>query len=77
MKKITLKSHPLVHTPGLLRYAEVGYRSSKGRGRTPFVNIFTEGYNMDRKVVVGLLSGKIPYLVVGDTVVLEVKEGQV
>ncbi len=77
MKKITLTSHPLVHTPGMLRYAEAGYQTSKGRGRTPFINIFAEGYGLDRKVVVGLLSGKIPYRVEGDTVVLEVKEGQV
>jgi hypothetical protein len=50
-----------------------GYRTSKGKGRTPFINIFAEGYSLDRKVVIGLLSGKIPHKVEGDAVVFSVE----
>lgn len=73
MKTYRLTSVPLVNTPGLLAYAAHGYKTSRGRGRTPFINIFAQGYNLDRKVVVGLLSGKIPHEVEGDTVVFSVE----
>ncbi len=73
MKTYRLTSVPLVHTPGLFAYAMQGYRTSKGKGRTPFINIFAEGYSLDRKVVIGLLSGKIPHKVEGDAVVFSVE----
>jgi|APGre2960657404_1045060.scaffolds.fasta_scaffold04074_5 hypothetical protein len=71
MKSYELGSHPMVFTPGMLNYCMTGYRTSKGRGRSPFIKIFHEGYGLDRKLVVGLLSGKIPYKVVGESVVFE------
>lgn len=71
MKSYKLVSHPMVHTPGMLKYCMAGYRTSRGRGRSPFIKIFHEGYGLDRKLTVGLLSGKIPHRVEGDTVVFE------
>jgi len=55
----------------MVRYCIAGYRTSKGRGRSPFIRILHEGYGLDKKLVTGLLSGKIPHRVEGDSVVFE------
>lgn len=71
-KKVIIESCPFVNSPRMLEYAMCGYKTNKGRGRTPFINIFAQGYNMDRKIVIGLLSGKIPHKIEGDKIILEV-----
>jgi hypothetical protein len=71
MKTYEISSHPMVYAPGMVRYCIAGYRTSKGRGRSPFIRILHEGYGLDKKLVTGLLSGKIPHRVEGDSVVFE------
>ncbi len=70
-KTYTLASAPMIHTPGLLRWAECGYRTSKGKERETFINLFADGYNLGRVLAVALLSGKIAYKVEGEDVVFE------
>jgi|LakMenEpi03Aug12_release.lakeMendotaPanAssembly.Ray.scaffolds.fasta_scaffold703396_2 hypothetical protein len=66
--KFTLQSNPMVHTPGLLKWAMDGYRSRKGRKNLREV---FKSYNLSDKCVNDLLSGKIPYEVIEETVVFE------
>lgn len=70
-KKYTLTSAPMVYTPGLLKWAECGYRTSKGKKRETFVNLFADGYKLGRATAVALLSGKITYQVSDENVIFE------
>jgi hypothetical protein len=68
----TLQSAPMIHTPGIVRWAQCGYKTSKGEEQETFITIMADGYNLERKLAIDLLSGKIKYKVEGDKVVFEV-----
>lgn len=70
MTTYRLGSAPMIHTPGMLRWAINGYAFESDRDylRT----IFTEGWGIPAPAAEALLSGAVPYTVEGETVVFEV-----
>jgi hypothetical protein len=70
-KTFTLASGPMVHTPGLIRWAMAGYRT--GAADT-MIEIITSGWPMlTEEHARGLLSGDVPHDVIDDTVVFTVE----
>jgi len=71
MTTYRLGSAPMFNTPGVLKWAMHGYKTGDEKA---MVKIFVDGFNLPRKVAVGLLSGKIHHRVEGEVVVVEVEE---
>ena len=65
---IALQSSSFVHTPGLVEAAQATYRTDKAY----WDKIFTTTYQLPLKTVEGLLSGKTPHRVEGESVVFEI-----
>jgi hypothetical protein len=53
-----LGSSPLIHTPGIFRWAQHGYKFKEDRQR--MINIFVEGYGLTKKCANDILSGRVP-----------------
>jgi len=65
-----MTSSGLFHTPGLIAWAIVGYkteRTAKAKGK--FVDLLVSGYKLDKEVAIKLLSEKVKYRVDGSDVV--------
>jgi hypothetical protein len=66
-KTYTLASTPMIHTPGMLRFARHVYETQPHVAK----RILKAGYaGLPIRVIVGLLSGTITYHVEADTVVV-------
>lgn len=74
MKQYKLASSPMIHTPGVMKYLECGYRTSRGKERRSFLNALSGGWNLRREIAIKLLTGKIAYEVKGDDVVFVVPD---
>ena len=70
MTTYRLGSAPMIHTPGMVRWAINGYHFKADRKY--LTNVFTSGWGIPREAAQALLSGKVPYTVEGETVVFEV-----
>jgi hypothetical protein len=55
---IKLTSSSLIHTPGIFRWAQNGYKFKSDRKQ--MVNIICEGYGLTAECAKDLLSGKTP-----------------
>jgi hypothetical protein len=70
VKEYRLGSHPMFYAPGIIRWAQAGYRSSRGRARSKLVNIITEGWSgVPKEVAKNLLAGKYKTRVENETLV--------
>jgi hypothetical protein len=58
MKTIRLTSTSLMHTPGILRWAQHGYKFKSDRKR--MLNLFMQGYGLTKECATDLLSGAMP-----------------
>lgn len=65
----TLTSTEMIHTPGIFRWAQTGYNTSRGREKDYFVNILVQGYSLPENVADGLLSGRIPHKIKGENLI--------
>jgi len=70
MTTYRLGSAPMIHTPGMVRWAVNGYAFQSDRKY--LTNIFTEGWGIPADAAKKLLSGRVPYTVEGETVVFDV-----
>jgi hypothetical protein len=61
MTTYRLGSSPMIHTPGMVRWAINGYHFKKDRAY--LANVFVAGWGLPKKAVDALLSGKVPYTV--------------
>lgn len=68
-QKVKLTSTGFVHTPGIIRWAENGYRFKPQREQ--LLNVITSTYGLDKDTVHKLLTGEIPYTVEDDAVIFE------
>lgn len=68
----TLQSSSFVHTPGILAWAVNGARFK--RDRPQMVKIIRDTYGLSNDVATGLVTGRIPYAVQGESVIFEVME---
>jgi hypothetical protein len=69
MTEYTLTSTPMIHTPGLLRFAQQVYTTQP----TVAKQIMRVGYaKLPTRVISGLLSGAITYRVENETVIVSV-----
>jgi len=66
--KFNLQSTPMIHTPGILKWAMNGYQFKKDRKKLREV---FKAYGLSNKCVHDLLSGKIPYEIVDECVRFE------
>lgn len=57
MKTIRLTSTSLMHTPGILRWAQHGYQFKSDRKR--MLDLFIQGYGLTKECATDLLSGRI------------------
>ena len=69
-RRIALQSTEGIYTPGILRWAQNGYAFPNDRKKLR--RVFVEGFNLDGELVHRLLSGKVPYEIEGEDVVLTV-----
>lgn len=67
-KRFKLASSAMFHTPGMVKWAQSGYR---GRDRKVMVEVFVKGYGLKPEVVADLLSGAVPYRVTDDAAGVE------
>ena len=58
MRTIRLTSTSLMHTPGILRWAQHGYKFKSDRKR--MLDLFIDGYGLTKECATDLLSGKMP-----------------
>lgn len=72
--RVELPSAPMVHTPGLLKWAINGYKFKKDR--KAMVRVFVDGYGLTADCVNDLLSEKIPHTVEGNSVFFDYAEGK-
>jgi hypothetical protein len=61
--KFNLQSTPMIHTPGILKWAMNGYHFKKDRKKLREV---FKAYGLSNNCVHDLLSGKIPYEIVDE-----------
>jgi hypothetical protein len=72
-KRFRLLSTRLVCTPGLLTWAIAGFKGGDRKDRRLMVNLLAGTYpGVTADIAHGLLTGRIPYAVVGDVVEFEV-----
>ncbi len=69
MNTVTLESSPMIHTPGILRWAINGYRIPKQR--KAMVKVISDGYGLAPQCATDLLTGKTPHRIEGENVVFE------
>jgi len=62
MPNVRLTSVPMVHTPGLFRWMQNGYKGTRA-AKTSMLNVLCEGFGIGRETARGLLSGKIPVVI--------------
>ena len=74
MVRVELPSVPMVHTPGLLKWAINGYKSPKDR--KAMIAVFVDGYSLTKQCAIDLLSEKIPHTVEEDSVFFDYPEGE-
>lgn len=60
MKTIRLTSTSLMHTPGILRWAQYGYKTGFKSDRKRMLDLFMEGYGLTKECATDLLSGAMP-----------------
>jgi hypothetical protein len=72
--QVRLTSTPMIHTPGILRWAINGYKFKKDR--KALRKVFTDGYNLTDKAADDLLSERIPHAIEGDAVTFEYEAGK-
>ena len=66
---VRLTSNPMIHAPGIFRYAQHGYKTSRKKAdKQKFVNLIMswEHPMMDETVVHGILSGKVDVTIFED-----------
>jgi hypothetical protein len=79
MPTITLQSAPhLCHAPGIVRWAQAGYAFGDRRDAQRMVAIISEGWGLDRRIALALISCHIETSVNHETgtVALHIPEGQ-
>jgi hypothetical protein len=73
LQQVRLLSSEMVHTPGLLAWAVIGYRFP--RDRPALRRVIGDTYRLTRRCVDDLLSGRVAYTVEGDAVVFQYPAG--
>jgi hypothetical protein len=63
-----LQSSPIIYTPGIVEMAVNGGRNKSQVQK--FANLLEKGWKLPPKVARGIVTGKIPYTVDGETVVV-------
>jgi len=74
MTTLCLQSTPMVYVPGVLRWAMSGYKFKKDRAKLRSVVLSFEHPLLTKQVADDLLSGKLPYKIEGENVVIELAE---
>lgn len=69
-----LLSAPLIHTPSLLRWAQVGYRTRNEKHKRFCINLFSIHYGLNPGTCELLLNEQIPIRIVGDVVEFDLEE---
>ena len=69
MTTYRLGSNPMIHTPGIVRWAVHHYHSPSDRKY--LTKVISEGWGVPVKAAKALLSGKSTYTVEGETVVFD------
>jgi len=74
MAQVRLHSAPMIHTPGIVRWAVNGYKFPKDR--PAMLEVICGGYGITKECATALLSEEVSYEVEGDVVVFDF-DGQV
>ncbi|SRR5258706_2282660 len=68
---IRLLSTSLVHTPGIVRWAQAGWLASRGKPRAALLQVM-QSYGLPAGLATKLLGNELAHRVEGDAVVFEV-----
>lgn len=74
--ELVLQSANWVYAPGLLKWIQTGYATSKGKQKKMFATLVSGTWHgVPQKVGLALAQGKYPYTLKGEDVVIRVKGG--
>ena len=73
--RVNLTSDVGVNTPGMFRWGTVVFQGENWKDREVVTSALAACYSLKRHIVIGLLTGEIPYTIEGETVCFDYPGG--